>query len=89
MPWRKRLGASEKAPIDKLQDAAVSKLFGFISGTVCGIIGFFAPKMLAAFINFLSENTGGQASISTGSDEMMYAQIGCAGIGFFVMFLRS
>lgn len=89
MPWRKRLGAAEKAPIEKIQDAAVSKLFGVISGSVCAVIGFFAPIMVVNFINFLSENTGGQATISTGTDTMMYVRIGCAAIGFFVMFLRS
>ena len=89
MPWRKRLGAAEKAPIEKIQDAAVSKLFGVISGSVCAVLGYFAPLMVVNFLNFLSENTGGQGNVGPDHDTMLYVRIGCAAIGFFVMFLRS
>jgi hypothetical protein len=71
---RKRLGSSEKAPVQKMEQSVTSNSFAFISCTIAVIISYFSIRFGVDFLNFIETNTEGSGLISYSDQPVMITQ---------------
>ena len=71
---RKKLGCSDKAPIQALEQSATSNSFTFISCLTALIISFFSVRFGVDFLNFIETNTEGTGFIAYKDEPVMITQ---------------
>ncbi|MCH2205311.1 MAG: hypothetical protein MK132_05525 [Lentisphaerales bacterium] len=71
---RKRLGCSDKAPIQSLEQSLTSNSFTLISCLIALIISFFAVRLGVDFINFIESNTEGDIFIAYKDEPVLIVQ---------------
>ena len=85
---RKKLGCSDKAPIQTLEQSVTNNLFTFISCLIALVISFFAVRLGVDFINFLERNSQGDTFIAYKDQPVLIAQGILCTLAVFFIFSR-
>ena len=71
---RKKLGASDKAPVQKMEQSLTTNSFALISCVIALILSFFGVRFGVDFLNFIESNTEGNNLISYNDQPVMITQ---------------
>ena len=84
---RKRLGCSDKAPVQKMEQSLTANSFALASCIVALIISFFGIRFGVDFLNFLEKNTDGSGFVGYNDQPVLIVQ-GVVGL-LAVLFILS